>query len=176
MPSAKTSGTGSATTRRPRVLLVDPYLAREDPMERRFVELYPSLGLLTLGAYLRSHGCDVSVVDLTFARDTRPVETAIHQLGPDIVGVHTKTLTHGRAAEIARMARAAGVRSVAGGPDSASRPEFYLDAGFEFVVTGEGEATLVALAQALASESEIAGMPGVVLRHAGRTVRGPPGR
>ena len=60
----------------PRVLLVDPYVAREDPMERKFVELYPSLGLLTLGAYLRSHGVDVAMTDLTFARDARPATTS----------------------------------------------------------------------------------------------------
>ncbi len=173
MPSAKSTGTRLPATSAPRVLLVDPYIAREDPMERKFVELYPSLGLLTLGAYLRSHGCVVSMVDLTFARDVRPVGAAVRSFRPDIVGVHTKTLTHRRAAEIARLARAAGVQSVAGGPDSASRPEFYLDAGFDFVVTGEGEATSVALAQGLATGAEIAGMPGVVLRRAGRTVHGP---
>ncbi len=55
----------------PRVLLVDPYVSREDPMERKFVELYPSLGLLTLGAYLRDQGIEVALTDLTFARDAR---------------------------------------------------------------------------------------------------------
>lgn len=142
-------------------------------MERKFVELYPSLGLLTLGAYLRAHDCAVSVVDLTFARDTRGVAAAIREFRPDLLGVHTKTLTHDRAAEIAGIARAADVLTVAGGPDSASRPDFYLDRGFDFVVTGEGEATLVALAESLVAGSPIAGMAGVVLRSAGRTVRGP---
>ena len=52
-----------------RVLLVDPYMSRSDPMERKFIELYPSLGLLTLGAYLRDNGTPVSMVDLTFARE-----------------------------------------------------------------------------------------------------------
>ncbi len=158
---------------RPRVLLVDPYMCAEDPMERKFVELYPSLGLLTLAAYLRLHGGDVQIVDLTFARDTRAVRTGIREFRPDLLGVHTKTLTHVRAAEIAQIGHAAGVRTVAGGPDSASRPDFYLDAGFDFVVTGEGEATLVALTHGLAAGTAIAGMPGVVLRKAGRTVRGP---
>jgi len=165
--------THPGTEVRPRVLLVDPYLCAEDPMERKFVELYPSLGLLTLGAYLRSHGCDVEIVDLTFARDTRPVEKGIRDFRPDLLGVHTKTLTCGRAAEIAQIGRAAGVRTVAGGPDSASRPDFYLDAGFDFVGMGEGEATLVALAQGLAAGTGVVGMPGVVLRRGGRTVRGP---
>src|SRR5580658_6678285 len=92
----------------PRVLLVDPYVAREDPMERKFVELYPSLGILTLAAYLREHGVGVKVVDLTFARDTRPVSNAIRTFRPTVVGVHTKTLTLDRALAIARLSRSAG--------------------------------------------------------------------
>jgi hypothetical protein len=98
----------------PRVLLVDPYVARDDPMERKFVELYPSLGVLTLAAYLRSLGVAVRVVDLTFARDARPVAQAVTSFRPDVLGVHTKTLTLDRSLAVARMARRAGIFSVAG--------------------------------------------------------------
>ncbi|EQD33700.1 radical SAM family Fe-S protein, partial [mine drainage metagenome] len=119
----------------PRVLLVDPYLAREDPMERKFVELYPSLGILQLGAYARAHHCDVRVVDLTFARGIRSVEAALREFRPLVLGVHTKTLTFERCREIAAAARAAGVFSLAGGPDSATRPALYLDAAFDAVGT-----------------------------------------
>ncbi len=158
---------------RPRVLLVDPYLAREDPMERKFVELYPSLGLLQLGAYLRAHGCDVRMVDLTFARDAAPVTEALREYAPTVMGVHTKTLTFERCRLIAAAARAAGIYSVAGGPDSATRPGIYLDAGFDAVVTGEGEAAIVEIARAVAGGDEVAGRAGVVVRQDGRLVRGP---
>jgi anaerobic magnesium-protoporphyrin IX monomethyl ester cyclase len=157
---------------RPRVLLVDPYLAREDPMERKFVELYPSLGLLTLGAYLRNAGVDVQMVDLTFDRDTRAVRRALQTLHPHVVGVHTKTLTTDRALEIARTARDAGAFSVAGGPDSATRTEEYLRQGFDAVVPSEGEATLLELARARASGADPTGIPGLVVRHGDRIVRG----
>ena len=158
----------------PRVLLVDPYLSREDPMERKFVELYPSLGLLTLGAYLRDHGVDVEVVDLTFARSVRPVAERLRRFRPDLLGVHTKTLTHDRALEVARLARAAGATSVAGGPDSASRPADYLARGFDVVVPSEGEEALVELAFAVRERRPISRVPGVVVREGGRLVRGPP--
>lgn len=160
--------------RPPRVLLVDPYLAREDPMERKFVELYPSLGLLTLGAYLRAEGLEVTVVDLTFAHDLRPVERVLARRPPDVVGVHTKTLTARRAWAVARRARGAGAISIAGGPDAASRPEVYLSSGFDAVVPGEGERTLVDLARRVVSGRPIAGTPGVVTRHGDTVVRGPP--
>ena len=123
------------------MLLVDPYVAREDPMERKFIELYPSLGLLSLGAYLRTHGIDVSMVDLTFERDARAVTRAVQRFRPHLVGVHTKTLTVERAVQVASIARAGGATAVAGGPDAATRPELYLARGFDVVVPGEGFGT-----------------------------------
>lgn len=158
----------------PRVLLVDPYMAREDPMERKFVELYASLGLLTLGAYLRQEGAEVQMVDLTFARSTRPVEEAVRRFAPHVVGVHTKTLSAARAVEIAQLARTAGTFSVAGGPDAASRPLRYLEAGFDAVVPGEGEGAVVDLARSVAAGDGPAGVAGVVHRSGTHLVRGPP--
>lgn len=160
--------------RRPKVLLVDPYLSREDPMERKFVELYPSLGLLTLGAYLRLRGIDVAMVDLTFEHDFRAVRRALHALHPDVVGVHTKTLTFPRAAAIAAESKEAGSFTLAGGPDAATRPEVYLDAGFDAVVPGEGEATLADLAFRVSEGAPVAPTPGVVVREGRRVARGPP--
>ncbi len=157
----------------PRVLLVDPYLAREDPMERKFIELYPSLGLLTLGAYLRQIGIDVSIVDLTFARDLAELRSRLRSFRPHVLGVHTKTLMYGRALEIAAAARADGVFSVAGGPDSATRPEAYLDGGFDAVVLGEGEASLAELARTIRDGVDPQGIAGVVVRRKGSVIQGP---
>jgi anaerobic magnesium-protoporphyrin IX monomethyl ester cyclase len=159
--------------RNPRVLLVDPYVAKEDPMERKFVELYPSLGLLTLAAYLRDRSVDVEIVDLTFARDLRPFATGLRSFAPDVVGVHTKTLTYPRALDVARRARDAGAVAVAGGPDSATRTEFYLSSGFDVVVPGEGEGSILEIARAAAEGRDIDGIPGTVVQRDGRLVRGP---
>jgi anaerobic magnesium-protoporphyrin IX monomethyl ester cyclase len=149
-------------------------MAREDPMERKFVELYPSLGLLTLGAYLRDHGVEVALLDLTFERDLRAARARIRAFAPDVVGVHTKTLTHDRAVEIGRIAREQGAFAVAGGPDSASRPEQYLAEGFDAVAPGEGEAVLTELAERVATKQPVAGLAGLIVARDGRPVRGPP--
>ena len=156
----------------PRVLLVDPYQARRDPMERKFLELYPSLSLLTLAGYLREHGVEVRIADLTFDRDSRRVSRALKEFRPHVVGVHTKTLTQERAAAVASSAREAGTFSVAGGPDSASRPDLYLDLGFDSVALGEGEVTLLDLARHLADGRSTRGLPGLVARVGTRTVHG----
>lgn len=142
-------------------------------MERKFVELYPSLGILTLSAWLRDHGVHVEVTDLTFARDAEPVTQHLRKFRPHLVGVHTKTLTMPRALEVAARARAEGVPVVAGGPDSATRPDKYLDEGFDAVVPSEGEATLVEAAMRVASGEPLAGCPGTVTRVNGHTVVGP---
>jgi anaerobic magnesium-protoporphyrin IX monomethyl ester cyclase len=163
----------NASAGRPRVLLVDPYVAREDPMERKFVELYPSLGLLTLGAFARGAGLDVAMVDLTFARDTRPVAERLRSVRPHLVGVHTKTLTADRAIEVARLAHDVGAYAVAGGPDAATRTEHYLAHGFDAVAPAEGEEALVELARAVAAGRDPTGVPGTVHRRSGRLVRAP---
>lgn len=158
---------------RARVLLVDPYVAREDPMERKFVELYPSLGILTLAAFLREGGHDVGVVDLTFSRDLRPFTARLRRFAPQIVGVHTKTLTFPRAARIAQLARSAGALAVAGGPDAATRPADYLAAGFHAVASGEGETALADLASRVAVGEGAAGLAGFITRDGERIVHGP---
>lgn len=164
----------SGGDRPPRVLLVDPYLAREDPMERKFIELYPSLGLLTLGAYLRERGIEAALVDLTFARDTHAVVDRLRAFRPDVVGVHTKTLTRDRAIEIAQLARAHGAYSVAGGPDSASRTSDYLAAGFDAVVPSEGEGALTDLARALLEHRDPGDVAGLVVQRGERVHRARP--
>ncbi len=157
-----------------RVLLVDPYVAREDPMERKFVELYPSLGLLTLGAYLRGEGISVDMVDLTFERDARAVGGRLRSFRPHVVGVHTKTLTADRAIEIARRARHAGAYTVAGGPDAATRAAHYLTNGFDAVVPAEGEEALAELARVVRDGRDPVGVHGTVHLRGGCPVRAPP--
>ena len=174
MPGPNTAGPPSPTLDGARVLLVDPYLRREDPMERQGEEQYPSLGVLSLAAYLRHRGADVRVVDLTFERDLGRVREALGSFRPEVVGVHTKTLTLERSLALARLAREAGAFTVAGGPDASSRVDRYLRSGFDAVVTGEGETTLVDLVHARNEGSTLFGIPGVAFLHEGSSVQGPP--
>ncbi|MGI0053063.1 MAG: B12-binding domain-containing radical SAM protein, partial [Thermoplasmata archaeon] len=157
-----------------RVLLVDPYLAREDPMERKSVELYPSLSLLTLAGYLRERGTEVRISDLTFARSAELVRREIRAFHPHLVGVHTKTLTMPRALAIAKLVREMGSVPIAGGPDSTTRPEVYLEGGFAAVVLGEGELTLQEAAERAADGLPLDGLAGVATLEAGTVRRGPP--
>ena len=124
----------------PRVLLVDPYMAREDPMERKFIELYPSLGLLQLGAYLQGRSIRVAVERPHVLPQYRAGRDARCGSSPRTYWGSTRRRSRSPGASSWRGPPAvAGVFSVAGGPDSATRPSAYLEAGFDAVVTGEGE-------------------------------------
>ncbi|MCI4369356.1 MAG: B12-binding domain-containing radical SAM protein [Thermoplasmata archaeon] len=172
-PTAAPHGLGRGSRESPRVLLVDPYMARKDPMERKLVELYPSLGLLQLGAYLRQRGVKVEVLDLTFERDARAVRRRIRSFSPHLVGVHTKTLMRERSLAIGREARELGAYAVAGGPDAVTDPLAYLHGGFDSVVLGEGEATLTELADRIVEKTDPESVPGVVVRRGERLARAP---
>lgn len=142
-------------------------------MERKSEEQYPSLGLLSIAAYLREAGQDVEIIDLTFERGLERVRSRARSFRPDVVGVHTKTLTEARSLSIAKIAHRLGAVAIAGGPDASSRPENYLHGSFDAVVTGEGESTLLEVVRALQEKRSLFGIPGVCFRHEGSTVRGP---
>ncbi|MDE1836200.1 MAG: B12-binding domain-containing radical SAM protein [Euryarchaeota archaeon] len=181
-PRSPSRGDASAPVRarayggsfRARVLLVDPYVRREDPMERKRDEQYPSLGLLSVAAYLRQEGHEVKIVDLTFERGIEPVRRALRSFSPALLGVHTKTLTFPRALALARLARSHATFSIAGGPDASSRPLAYLQGGFDAVGTGEGETTILDVAAAVNDSRSLFGIPGVAFLQEGAMVRGPP--
>ena len=174
--SLETPVTGSASSRPtlPRVLLVDPYRAQDDPMDRKEVERYPSLGILQLAGFARAKGIGVAVVDLTFSRSLAAIDTALRSFRPGVIGIHTKTLTAARSLEIAERARNSGAFLLAGGPDAASRPEHYLRGGFDAVVQGEGEEVLVDVVRRLSEGADPSGVPGISVLREGRVVRGPP--
>ena len=158
----------------PRVLLVDPYRAQDDPMDRKEVERYPSLGILQLAGFARARGIEVAIVDLTFSRNLDSVDAALRSFRPDVIGIHTKTLTAARSFEIAERSRNQGAFLLAGGPDAATRPEQYLSGGFDAVVQGEGEEVLVDVARKVAEGDDPSGVPGISVLREGRVVRGPP--
>jgi radical SAM superfamily enzyme YgiQ (UPF0313 family) len=74
-------------------------------------------------------------------------------------------------------ARSRGVTVIVAGSDASDHPATYLDRGVDVVVSGEGEATLVELLEAMGSRSDAswAAIPGIVFRGAdGQVVRTAP--
>jgi radical SAM superfamily enzyme YgiQ (UPF0313 family) len=111
---------------------------------------YPPLQTLIAAAALRSAGVDVAFFDATFDRDFR---SALTRVTPDLLAVCednfnflTKMcLLQNRelAFEMARTAAEHGVPALINSSDATDHPGEYLQAGFDRVIRGELEATLV---------------------------------
>ncbi len=104
-------------------------------------KVFPSLGLLYLGAYLKKHGHrDISLIDLN---EEQPLPDAIEA---DIVGFYSNTpqfpTVMNLVKDIKRINRARDPLYVIGGPHISGKPE---DAHGEFdvIVIGEGERAML---------------------------------
>ena len=152
-----------------RVLLTHSNHLYFDPKQMRKMQPYPPLQTLMAAAVLRNHGFDVALFDSTFDSD---FASAFARHRPDLVVVcedNFNFLTKMcllRHREFAfSMAQAASVPFVVTGSDSTDHVREYLDAGFDYVILGEVEDTLLELAQALSSGSSAANVPGLHCTH-----------
>ncbi len=134
----------SDKTKKARVLLLNPPTAPESSE--------PLLGLGYLAAMLRKYGHSVKIVDAT--APFKPVSSAeiediVKEYSPHFIGV-TLTInyipqTYAYLATLKKL----GVPIVAGGPHVNPLPEEALDHAVDIVVLGEGEITIVELADYL---------------------------
>src|SRR6201991_4140024 len=122
------------------LLLTHGYFLFEDPKEVQIMKPYAPLGILYLCSHLRQQGFDVDVFDTTFSSRS----ALFHHLRtetPSILGIYANLMTRGNAIEIMSVAHEAGWQLRGGGPEPGAYAQEYLEAGADFVVFGEGEAT-----------------------------------
>jgi len=138
----------------------------------------PLLGQQYVAAALRAHGCDVRVVDASARRARFTAEQAlaiVDDWRPDIVGIALFTRWVYHAYELARQLRGKVRWLVAGGAHATSCPEEPLHNGFDAVLTGEVEESIVRFVEFVAGRRAPSDIPGLLLRDAqGRTTLGPP--
>ncbi len=130
------------------LLLTHGYFLNEDAKERRIMKPYVPLGILYLASHLRSRGFAVEVFDTTFSSQIDLFEL-LRSGPPAVVGVYANLMTRPAVIRILREAKAAGWRTLVGGPEPAAYIPEYLAAGADVVVIGEGELTLEELLPAL---------------------------
>lgn len=134
---------GSATSYR-RVLLVNPLM---EMMGAEFMMEDVPIRLEYLAAYVRKYVDRVEVIDLN--RETRPFRYFLHAMQPDLVGITANYMSvHNSALELAAIAKQDGIDVVIGGYQAtAMADEFAINPDIDFVVRGEGEATLLDIVQ-----------------------------
>jgi len=129
-----------------RFLLVNPYYPISETPS-------PPLGLAFLAGALEAVGIEVEILDLVvFPYSTKMLEQVLNRFKPSFVGLTAVTMNVENALAVARDVKATspGILTVMGGPHVTFCAEDTLQAAPEIdvVVMGEGEETIVELAQA----------------------------
>src|ERR1700733_7896317 len=137
----------------PDLLLTHGYFLFDDPKETQIMKPYAPLGILYLCSHLRARGFDVDVYDTTFSSKS----ALFHFLRtetPTVLGIYANLMTRANAVEIMAVAGEAGWRVIVGGPEPGAYAQEYLESGAEFVVFGEGEATMEELLTTLHARAD----------------------
>lgn len=144
------------------IVLTHGYFLNEDEKELKIMRPYPTLGILYVSAYLKQHGHSVKIVDSTFS-DTPSWKVEILACKPKIMAFYANLMTKVKVLELVKFVREMlpDTHIIAGGPDVTYNAENYLNAGFDFVVSGEGEQTMYELCTALLNGTQTDSIPGV---------------
>jgi anaerobic magnesium-protoporphyrin IX monomethyl ester cyclase len=166
------------------VLLTHSYHLGYDPKQLRKMQPYTPIGTLYAASALRENGLSVSVFDSMLDEPSEKFYAMLEKHRPKIVTVYEDDfnflskmcLTRMRdvAWEMAKAARAIGAIVIAHGSDSTDNPVLFLENGFDYVLCGEAEETLVQLCTALLDGRELPEIDGLVrLDENGQSVQSP---
>ena len=159
------------------VLLTHSYHLFYDSKQIRKMQPYPPLGTLYAAALLRQHGFSVALFDTMLEDPERGFPAALARHCPRVVALYEDNFNFLSKMCLARMrrvaygildaVRATGAKVVASGSDASDHPEEYLRRGFDFVLLGEAEWTLLELVESLLRNSELLPehIPGVNFIH-----------
>lgn len=146
------------------LLLTHGYFLHEDAKEQAIMKPYPPLGILYISAWLEQHGVENSVFDTTFSSFEKLQETILRDK-PVIVALYTNLMTKLNVIRTMQWIRAqpelARTLIVLGGPDVTHNTREYLNAGAHLIVIGEGEQTMLEIAQTGFSPEKWQEIPGL---------------
>jgi anaerobic magnesium-protoporphyrin IX monomethyl ester cyclase len=155
----------------PRVVFVDPPVTKRE----RYGTLaaagayVPALGLCSLAAVTRAHGCPTQIVDCAIqGLDHEAAARAVLESRPALVGITSTTSTFGSASRLARVIKAAAAPPLVmlGGVHVTALPEAVLSEHpeFDLAVVGEGEMVVGELVQHLQNGTSWLGLIGTAHR------------
>jgi len=138
--------------------------------------LLPSLGLTYLAAVLEQDGHQVKIIDCPPCNYSHEnLKTELEGFGPDLIGIASQTPTIPSAFQSARVAKEACPNSkvIMGGPHATFADNLILteERTVDIVVRGEGEFTLLELAQTRADERTLHNIAGLTYRNNGQIVQ-----
>jgi anaerobic magnesium-protoporphyrin IX monomethyl ester cyclase len=140
--------------------------------------LFPPLGLAYIAAVLEKNEFEVRIIDCpVYGINHDKLKSELASFNPAIVGVGSMTPTIESALKSARVAKEAcpDTTVVMGGPHATFMGRQILsdEPAVDFVVRGEGEETLLELAQKLPARRSLEEVKGIVFRKDGQIVETP---
>jgi anaerobic magnesium-protoporphyrin IX monomethyl ester cyclase len=145
------------------VLLTHSYHLYFDRKQVRKMKPYPPLGTLYAASLLRKYGFSVALFDTMLENPEEKFEEALQRYRPKIVAVYEDNFNFLSKMCLTRMREVAfGILNVCktfpvvtliNGSDATDHQEQYLERGFDYVLIGEAEWTLLELTQQLLGQS-----------------------
>jgi anaerobic magnesium-protoporphyrin IX monomethyl ester cyclase len=146
------------------ILFGQSYFLRFDPKLWEAMQPYPPLGSLYAASYLRERGYQVALFDAMLAQSEDEWEAALQIHQPRLAVLYEDNFNYlskmcllrmrQAAFKMIAMARKHGCKVIAAGADASDHAEAYLQQGADFILVGEGEATLTELADRLSGRSD----------------------
>lgn len=132
------------------ILLTHGYFLAEDAREQAIMKPYVPLGILYISAWLEQHGYANEVFDSTFSGFDQLCDKLLQQR-PQVTGIYTNLMTKLNVLRIIRFIRSRPelqhTRIVLGGPEVRNHVQNFLQQGAHYIVSGEGEQTMLELVQ-----------------------------
>jgi anaerobic magnesium-protoporphyrin IX monomethyl ester cyclase len=154
------------------VLVTHSYHLPYDPKQLRKMQPYVPLGTLYAATALRENGISVVAFDAMLEDPSARLTGLLSEHRPRIVAVYEDDfnflskmcLTRMRevAWEIAKAARAVNAVTVVHGSDSTDNPGLFLENGFDYVLCGEAEESLVQLCTSVLRSEKLPEIDGLV--------------
>ena len=149
----------------PKLLFGQSYFLRFDPKLWEGMQPYPPLGTLYAASFLRGQGYEVALFDAMLAESENEWAAALDRETPDFAILYEDNFNYlskmclSRMREAAftmtRMAKERGLPVIICGSDATDHYASYLEHGADFVLLGEGEATLSELLARLTGKTEV---------------------
>ncbi|MCP4442044.1 MAG: B12-binding domain-containing radical SAM protein [Aureispira sp.] len=135
-----------------KIVFTHGYFIHEDEKEQEIMRPYPPLGILYLSAWLEQHNFPNEVFDTTFSSKEKLYQY-LEEQQPDIIPIYTNLMTKVNVIKMVQYIRSNPKLKesivVLGGPDVTYNIEDYLNTGANIIVIGEGEQTMLEIAQTI---------------------------
>ncbi|MBM3255171.1 MAG: radical SAM protein [Candidatus Omnitrophica bacterium] len=146
---------------------------------KRVIDVFQPLGLGYIAAVLENSGYEVKIIDAKVeGLSAKEISGRVAQYNPAIIGLGVSTPDFPVACSLARQIKSSGEYTIMiGGAHISALPEETMqEACFDYGIVGEGERTVVELADAIlkGDRENIRQIKGLVFRDGSKIVRTPP--